>query len=78
MSEIAGYQKLPPRLPRAINRNAEIMMLRLWKGGLDTYAIAIQLQIPEHQVYITLPRLREEAKRSAEWNFDEIVSPECA
>jgi DNA-binding CsgD family transcriptional regulator len=62
MSEIAGYSNPPPRLPRALTHNAEILMLRLWRRGLDTYAIAQQLGYPEHQIANHLPRLREQSR----------------
>jgi hypothetical protein len=60
------YRYYPPRLDRAFNDPAAVdaRIMALWKAKRDTYAIALQLGIPEHQVANRLAQLRD-AERAA-------------
>lgn len=48
----------------------DTQLLQLWDSGADTYVIALQLGIPEHEVANRLIRIREERRAHAQW-------PEC-
>lgn len=55
------YRYYPPRLDRSFNEPAAVdaRIASLWKAKRDTYAIALQLGIPEHQVANRLAQLRD-------------------
>jgi DNA-binding CsgD family transcriptional regulator len=60
------YRYYPPRLDREITDLTRVdeRIAALWKAKRDTYAIALQLGIPEHQVANRLAQLRD-AERGA-------------
>lgn len=57
--ELSQYRYHPPRLPRILDETADRDILMLWAKGRDTYAIALQLGVPEHQVEMRLHRLKD-------------------
>jgi DNA-binding CsgD family transcriptional regulator len=57
---------LPPRLPTD-KTVSDSTLLHYWRRGLDTYAIALQLNIPEHEVANRLPRIRERERQNNQW-----------
>lgn len=58
------YRYYAPRVPRLIGNDADAHILALWKAKRDTYAIALQLGIPEHQVANRLAVLRDQSVAS--------------
>jgi len=54
-----GLMPNPNRVPIFVSRQAECMILPLWRNGYDTLVIANTLCIPESEVYNRLPMLRE-------------------
>lgn len=66
------YRYYPPKLPRReAVRDDEI--LSLWSAGRDTYAIALQLGVPESEVANRLPRILENRRANAEWKNDALL-----
>jgi hypothetical protein len=63
--ELSKYRYHPPRLPRILDESADQDILMLWAKGRDTYAIALQLGVPEHQVEIRLHRLKDARRDGA-------------
>jgi len=53
----------PNRVPIFVSRQAECMILPLWRQGHDTLVIANTLAIPEHEVANRLWRLRDQQRR---------------
>lgn len=60
--EPSQYRYHPPRLPRILDESADQDILMLWAKGRDTYAIALQLGVAEHQVEMRLHRLKDERR----------------
>lgn len=58
MTELSRYRYHPPRMPTGKDVT-DLTIFGLWRRGCDTYAIALQTGIPEHQVYNRLPGIRE-------------------
>jgi hypothetical protein len=56
---VEPYRYYPPTLPRQIDCAHEGAILMLWNMKRDTYAISLQLGIPEHQVANVLARIRD-------------------
>ena len=65
MSEVSKYRYHPPRLPRILDASIDQDILMLWAKGRDTYAIALQLGVPEYQVEMRLHRLKDERRAGA-------------
>jgi hypothetical protein len=64
--EVSQYRYHPPRLPRILDASADTDILMLWAKGRDTYAIALQLGVPEYQVEARLHRLKDERRAGSQ------------
>lgn len=57
MIEVKPYRYYPPRLPG--NRATDRHLWLLWRAGLDSYDIALQMDVPEWEVVSRLWQYRE-------------------
>jgi hypothetical protein len=70
---IGIYRELAPRSGLMNTKVVDDQtLLRHWRKGLDTYAIALQVGIPEYEVHNRLPGIRARDRSNAEWNFDAL------
>lgn len=71
--KINPYRYYPPRRHTDRVVTDDELLFR-WRAGLDTYAIALQVGIPESEVANRLPHIREERRKIAEWNIDVLLT----
>ena len=63
-----GFTSIPPR-NFATRSVTDDEILRLWKLGLDTYAIAAQVGVPESQIESRLHAIKDALRADQEWNW---------
>ena len=66
------------RIPTRLTPDDWPLAMRLWRNGLDTFAIAQHLKVDESRVYNTLYSMREERRRAEGDLFDAAIARERA
>jgi len=74
MTILVARRKVPTRLAQ----DDWPIAMRLWRNGMDTFAIAQHLKVHESRVYNTLYSMREERRRAEGDLFDAAIARERA
>jgi hypothetical protein len=64
------------KIPTRLMASEWPLAMRLWRNGMDTFAIAERLKVEESRVYNTLYSMREARRRSEGDLFDAAIARE--